>query len=95
MTIRSLNATYNRTNVRVSRARQSIAYTILNFIWGYWPALSKQIVKKLFFTPARRKITPEESECLANGREFEISVHNQKVRCWSWGRGPGILLVHG
>jgi pimeloyl-ACP methyl ester carboxylesterase len=26
---------------------------------------------------------------------FAIVVHGKAVRCWKWGRGPAVLLVHG
>ncbi|MFC1829982.1 hypothetical protein ACFL0O_10260, partial [Thermodesulfobacteriota bacterium] len=92
---RSLNAGYNRTNVRISQVKHRAFYYVLKFMRNTAPSLSKRMIKKLFFTPAKRKMTSQEKDCLASGTAFKISIHNQTVQCWKWGRGPGILLVHG
>jgi alpha-beta hydrolase superfamily lysophospholipase len=83
------------TNVRNNNIKQQISYTTLNFFWKYMPHLSKYVVRKLFFSPASYRTRPIEEAYLKKSREFEIPVHEKRIKCWKWGCGPGILLAHG
>jgi len=83
------------TNVRTTLMAQRMLRGALVFLWNYFPALSKIIVKKMFFTPVPYRVTAAEKAYLDHGEAFEIRVHEKAIQCWKWGRGPNILLVHG
>jgi pimeloyl-ACP methyl ester carboxylesterase len=83
------------TNVRDNNLKQQSFRSLLNFLWKYAPGLSKAIVKKMFFSPATYRTRSLEKKYLNEGREFEVSVNGKMIKCWKWGKGPGILLAHG
>jgi pimeloyl-ACP methyl ester carboxylesterase len=83
------------TNVRNNNIKQQIIRTTLSFFWKHAPHLSKYVVRKLFFSPASYQTRPLEEAYLKNSREFEIPVHEKRIKCWKWGYGPGVLLAHG
>lgn len=59
------------------------------------PRLAGRHAARIFFTPHRRaRIAPG---VLGGIRpdEFSVRVDGTRVRGWSYGRGPAILLVHG
>ena len=95
MTTKILHEECLSTNVRLSRIRQRAVHGTLDFLWNVTPTLTKLLVKKMFFTPSAYKTTPLEKKYLEKGESFQLSVHDQTVQCWKWGRGPSILLAHG
>jgi len=95
MTKKFTNMQTHSTNVRLYRVRQRIKRIALYFFWNYTPTISKIITKRAFFTPAKYRINSAERSYLEHATAFEISVHDKTIQCWKWGRGPGILLVHG
>jgi hypothetical protein len=95
MTTRTLHHRCLSTNVRLSQVRQKAVHTFLDLLWNVTPTLTKLLVKKMFFTPSRYKITPVETQYLESGESFQLAVHDKTVQCWKWGSGPSILLAHG
>ena len=83
------------TNVRYIRAKQRGTHFLLTALWHLAPNATKNILLKRFFKPMSYALTPLERQYLENGTSFHIHVHGNKIRCWKWGRGPGILFVHG
>ena len=83
------------TNVRYIKARQRGTHFLLTAFWHLAPNATKNIVLNRFFKPMSYALTPLERQFLENGSSFHIHVHNKGIRCWKWGRGPGILFVHG
>lgn len=59
------------------------------------PFVAKSIVVRLFFTPFRFSPREEENRMQSTGKEYSITVNNQKVIIHSWGKGPVAVLVHG
>jgi len=57
--------------------------------WTATPASS------LFMKPARKRLTRAEAAILATGRRLTVEVEGHRVAAWTWGSGPGVLLVHG
>jgi len=51
--------------------------------------------KETFLRPADRGIGEHGRRFLASGRRFQFRVHDKTIHGWQWGRGPGILFVHG
>ena len=83
------------TNVRYKRAKQRGTHFLLTELWRFAPNVTKDFLFKRFFKPLSYPLTPFEKQYLENGTSFHINVHEKKVRCWKWGRGPAILFVHG
>jgi pimeloyl-ACP methyl ester carboxylesterase len=83
------------TNVRYIKAKQSGIHVLLTALWHIAPNATKDIILKRFFKPMSYPVTPLEKQYLDNGTSFQIHVHGNEIRCWKWGRGPGILFVHG
>lgn len=83
------------TNVRYIKIRQTGTHLLLSALWRLAPKTTKNILLKRFFKPMSYALTPLEKQYLENGAPFHIQVHGNKIRCWKWGRGPGILFVHG
>jgi pimeloyl-ACP methyl ester carboxylesterase len=48
-----------------------------------------------FCTPPRTPVTETESRGLATADCLEVSFEGDTVRCYSWGDGPTVILVHG
>jgi pimeloyl-ACP methyl ester carboxylesterase len=59
------------------------------------PAAAARLGNKLFFTPPRAPLRPEERAVLARGERFSLSVGGQRVVGRVWGEGPTVLLAHG
>ena len=95
MSIKSLALGCNGTNVRLCNLRQRVTHTFFTLLWNHTASLSKGIIKRMLFTPSTYKITPVEKQYLDKGERFEISINDKAVKCWKWGSGPSILLVHG
>ncbi len=82
-------------NARLYRTRQRVVHASSNLLWNTTPAFSRRIFKRVLFTPSSYRINPLEKNYLENGSPFQITVHDKVVRCWKWGRGPGVILAHG
>jgi Serine aminopeptidase, S33 len=83
------------TNVRYIKAKQKSTRFFLSTLWHVAPDVTKGMVLKRFFKPISHPPTPIETQYLENATSFHIRVHGTDIRCWKWGRGPGILFVHG
>jgi Alpha/beta hydrolase family len=83
------------TNVRYVKAKQKCTRFFLSALWHIAPDVTKNMVLKRFFKPISQPLTPIETQYLENATPFHIQVHGNEIRCWEWGRGPGILFVHG
>lgn len=59
------------------------------------PFLARRYFIKIFFTPLKYGV-PEKERAIENMAEkFSINVSGKRIQCYSWGKGPMILLVHG
>ena len=83
------------TNVRYIKAKQKCTRFFLSALWRVAPDVTKKMVLKRFFKPEIHPLTPIETQYLENATSFHIQVHGTEIHCWKWGRGPGILFVHG
>ncbi len=83
------------TNVRFNRLRQALVRRLLNLAWSWTPGMTMRLLVRLFSTPLTYKTSAEEAACLARGRSFQIPVNGHQIKAWKWGRGPGVLMLHG
>lgn len=67
------------------------------------PQATLPILIKFMFLPSKRELKPPHTECVKQGEQFFIDVHDfmdnsqmLKMSCFSWGSGSKVvLLVHG
>jgi pimeloyl-ACP methyl ester carboxylesterase len=85
----------NSTNVRFKSLKHDAIHLVLATLEWFAPLFARRLVSRLFFTPARRRLSGMETLRLSEGTPFSIFVHGKTVSCWKWGRGPAVLLVHG
>lgn len=83
------------TNVRNKKVRQRSMHLLFTAMWYLLPTMTRRIITKHVFSPRRGDLTSAERKSLATGKPFRIHVHGKAIQCWKWGRGPGILFVHG
>lgn len=89
------NLDTNSTNVRNKNMKQRATGWLLNFLRALAPGWTRKMTLRLFFSPRSYRTNVRENEMLAKGRPFRLQVHNNTLQGWSWGTGPGVLLVHG
>jgi pimeloyl-ACP methyl ester carboxylesterase len=59
------------------------------------PRLAAVWAERIFCTPPRRPISERMAAWLRDGQRFTVTVGGRRIAAWSWGSGPGVLLVHG
>jgi pimeloyl-ACP methyl ester carboxylesterase len=59
------------------------------------PGAAAWVSERLFFTPARRRATPEAEALFRGADRFTLRVEGRGVRGWHWGQGPLVYLMHG
>jgi pimeloyl-ACP methyl ester carboxylesterase len=59
------------------------------------PSLAHRFFITIFFTPLNYSV-PQKERVLENEAEtFDVAVAGKQIRCYSWGKGPMVLVVHG
>jgi pimeloyl-ACP methyl ester carboxylesterase len=59
------------------------------------PALAHRFFITIFFSPLNYRVPEKEKRVEAEAEKFEVAAAHKRIRCYSWGRGPVILMVHG
>ncbi len=59
------------------------------------PGAAARVSEQLFLTPQRHTAPAREREALAGARPFSVRFRGGRLRAWSFGEGPAVLLVHG
>ena len=60
------------------------------------PRLASRLAVELFRTPRRHRRPPREEEHLESSETTDLLLGvNTRIRVWSWGAGPLVLLAHG
>ena len=90
-----LKAPESSTNVRLYTIRRQVICALLRLFRHLAPQLTDHCILRLFFAPVRYRQNAEEKACLMRGQPFQVQVHDKTIQAWKWGRGPGVLLVHG
>lgn len=54
-----------------------------------------RVAERLFFTPPRTRLTPEQRDAIERARPFTLRVDGTRIAAWTWGAGPAVYLVHG
>ncbi len=62
---------------------KSLPFLAYNF--AYW----------LFFRPFKYKMPEREKEAYKSAHQFQITLGQKKIQCYSWGEGPVVLFSHG
>ncbi len=59
------------------------------------PGVAARVSERLFLTPQRHAAPAREREALASARAFAVPFRGGRLRAWSFGEGPAVVLVHG
>lgn len=59
------------------------------------PNLAHRFFIKIFFTPLSYKVPLRERVLENEAEKFEVQIPGKRIQCYSWGKGPVLLLVHG
>jgi pimeloyl-ACP methyl ester carboxylesterase len=59
------------------------------------PFLAHRYFIKVFFTPLRYPVPDKEKAMAGEADLFTVHAAGKKIQCYSWGKGPVVLLVHG
>lgn len=89
------NLDVNSTNVRDKSLRQRITLGLFNLSWTLVPGWTRRMILRFFFSPRSYRTSIEERAALAQGRSFQLQVHDKTIQGWQWGEGPAVLMVHG
>jgi len=95
MTSQVISALDKSTNVRDMGRGDYRCPHLFALMGRMAPGLTGSLVKRNFFAPSNRKIGAHGRRFLNKGRRFQFQVHGKTIYGWQWGRGPGILFVHG
>lgn len=75
---------------------------LLKFVRWFFPLLEKTLpflahryFIKIFFTPLKYKTPEKELEWENKSQKFSVLASGKRIQCYSWGKGPVILLIHG
>lgn len=95
MTKAYFNTQNSSTNVRFISLKQALLRRLLRLAQHWAPAMTQRLMIRLFSTPLAYKINAREAACLARARTFDLLVNGRRIKAWKWGRGPGVLMMHG
>lgn len=59
------------------------------------PFLAHRYFIKIFFTPLKYKTPEKELVWEEKSQKFSVQALGKRIQCYSWGKGPVILLIHG
>jgi len=83
------------TNVRTSRQPPFALGAALKLLDGVSPPLAARLGERIFLTPPRHRAPARERELLSSARAFDVPFQGGRLRAWSFGGTPEVLLVHG
>ncbi len=60
------------------------------------PALAARLALRLFLTPPRRRLDPEDVPIVAEATKFSLRAGGDEFTIWRWeGPGPTVVMLHG
>jgi esterase/lipase len=59
------------------------------------PYLAHQYFIRIFFTPLKYKTPEKELVWEDKAQKFSVLAMGKRIQCYSWGKGPVIILIHG
>ena len=59
------------------------------------PFLAHRYFIKIFFTPLNYQVPEKEKLVEKQAEKFQVTVAGKRLQCYSWGKGPVVLLAHG
>lgn len=83
--------TQKSTNVRFSREAIRLTFRALRPV----PSVASVLATRLWATPPRAPVRPEQRARLAEAERFEVDIAGTRVAAYAWGAGPAVLLAHG
>ncbi len=68
---------------------------LFNSVAYLMPETMGRLALRLWFRTRRFTAPAREIRLLAEASEHAFHSHDKRIACWSWGKGPRVLLVHG
>jgi pimeloyl-ACP methyl ester carboxylesterase len=69
---------------------------VFRVLCAFAPAIAARLVDRLWFTPPKGTVRPDDQEFLRNADEaLSFKVNGRALSAWSWGQGPVVILMHG
>jgi pimeloyl-ACP methyl ester carboxylesterase len=68
---------------------------IVKFCDQYFPIIARYIVLNRFYRPIRFSKSLYYPPIFKQADKFKLSINGKKITCYSWGKGPVLLLCHG
>lgn len=65
------------------------------FLGAVAPEVAAAVAARMFFTPPRRAGGAPGTLAGVAPEAFRARANGARIECWSYGRGPAVLLVHG
>jgi hypothetical protein len=59
------------------------------------PSLAHRFFITIFFTPLNYNVPEKEKAIEKEAARFIVSAAGKRIQCYSWGKGPVVLVVHG
>jgi esterase/lipase len=59
------------------------------------PALARRFFITIFFTPLNYSVPEKEKAVEKEASRLAVSAAGKRIQCYSWGKGPVVLVVHG
>src|SRR5262249_35980660 len=59
------------------------------------PGVAARLAARWFVTPPRHRRPQTEARALAAARAGGGALEGRRVRMWTWGHGPAVVLAHG
>src|SRR5262249_32679206 len=58
------------------------------------PTAAEEFGARMFFTPRRARRSTMPAISAPGAALFRLFLGEDEIACWSWGRGPTVILVH-
>jgi hypothetical protein len=97
MAVSPVASPQNSTTVRSYSASvpQRLAFASVGGLSRVAPVVAARVAERLFLTPPRHPAPDRERDLLARARPGVVRLSGHRIRTWTWGAGPRILLAHG
>lgn len=85
--------------MRVKKRKTPLLLAIVRWVFPRLekisPALAHRLFVKIFFTPLNYRVPEKEVLFARNADLFTVEAAGRQIQCYSWGKGPLVIVVHG
>lgn len=83
------------TNGRIVHTAPRAVVAGLRLLTNIWPGGAERLAMWLFCRPTPPRVKPHQAAVLAEGEPILLPTTFGRLRGWSWGEGPVVVLHHG